>query len=457
MELRLNPKTDGLHEEFARAQPFPHLVIDNFLPEPFARELSDAFPDFSEKHALAEHGAVGGKAVREDVRSLGPSFSALDRYFSSPEFLGWMSRVTGIPDLLYDPEYLGGGTHENLPGQDLSVHVDFNFHPKNGWHRRLNALVYLNPRWEEDWGGELELWRDPWTKPSQNQIAKLAPIWNRLVVFPTTENSWHGFETVRAPRGFSRRSFALYLYTKERPAVETASMHSTIYFERPLPETIRPGKVLSREDFDELTRLTIRRDGLLQFLYRREKEFNDVIEAQRRQLRRFESQLGTGATAAGLASPAEEVETREYRINDAAGLGWHLTAVADVAASPSPGQWVVVESREGGGRALVFLHSRRRHLFLATRPASPRVALLHPSEILGLVVEVRKSHGAPIVLPKWVAAPLHGRLLVELFLGVHAAKNSVLGRVRSPLLWRLSQRYRRVLVRLGFQPPLLPP
>jgi hypothetical protein len=280
MNQNLFESASTLRDRFANAEPFPHLVIDNFLTDGFARKLLDEFPRFDSHLAKDEHGRVGKKCTREDVDNLGDGYRALSQLFSSEPFLRWMSELTEIKDLIHDPMYIGGGTHENLPGQDLSLHVDFNYHPFEGWHRRLNVLLYLNPEWDDSWGGALELWRNPWDSPSKNQVVKIAPRWNRMVVFATTENSWHGFEAVKVPEGRidSRKSFALYLYSKERPAHERRSMHSTIYYERPIPETIKPGEVLSAADYEEMMRLTVRRDEMLRLLYERESELHRLTE-----------------------------------------------------------------------------------------------------------------------------------------------------------------------------------
>ena len=124
--------------------------------------------------------------------------------------------ITGIPNLLYDPDYVGGGTHQNLHGQDLDPHVDFNYHPKNQRHRRLNLIVFLNPEWREEWGGAFELHVNPWLPPEEDTVKTIVPITNRCLLFETSENSWHGFRRINLPpekKHLSRRSIAVYYYT----------------------------------------------------------------------------------------------------------------------------------------------------------------------------------------------------------------------------------------------------
>jgi len=260
---------------FAGAQPFRHVVIDGFLERELAHRLLATFPRFEDRYALNEMGAVGGKAVREHVRDLGEAFRLLDEQIQSPAFLDLVSHITGIPDLLYDPHYVGGGTHENVHGQSLDPHVDFNYHPGTRWHRRLNLIVYLNPEWEDAWGGLLELHSDPW-RPAENRITRVPPLMNRCVIFETTESSWHGFEAIALPddrRALSRKSFAIYLYTRERPPEQTAPAHATIYVPDGRPRELVPGVVLDEAAIAKLDARFHHFRGQLRFLYTREQHF----------------------------------------------------------------------------------------------------------------------------------------------------------------------------------------
>lgn len=273
----LNPAVTSraaeLTRQFADAKPFRHAVIDDFLDPAFCQQLMAEFPAFDKENALNEYGEIGGKAVIPNITRLGPAYKRFDALMRDRGFLDLMGRIAGIEALRYDPEYIGGGTHENLSGQELDLHVDFNYHPKTFLHRRLNLIVFLNPEWSEAWGGCLELREDPWDL-SSGEARIVVPVANRAVLFETTERSWHGFTRIQLPeekRRISRRSVAVYFYTKDRPSDQTAPSHATVYIPRPLPDHLQAGYTLKQSDVDTLHALIEGRNAQIRYLYEREK------------------------------------------------------------------------------------------------------------------------------------------------------------------------------------------
>jgi hypothetical protein len=248
---------------FAEAEPFRYAVIDGFFESAFAEQLLARFPAFDPALAKNEiYGGVWGKAVNTKLREIDPVYQRLYELVASPPFLDCMGEITGIPGLMFDPAFYGGGTHENLHGQDLDPHVDFNYDQAQQLHRRLNLIVYLNKDWRTEWGGALELHSNP-RKPEENRVRAVDPVFNRAVLFETNEHSWHGFPRIELPEGErrrSRKSISIYLYTRERPAHEIAPLHGTFYVQRPLPEWVQPGHVLSEEDCAYLRHAVDRRD-----------------------------------------------------------------------------------------------------------------------------------------------------------------------------------------------------
>src|SRR5262249_34806488 len=116
-------------------------------------------------------------------------------------------------------------------------------HPRYGLDRRLNAILYLNSNWQEEYGGHLELWDRDMTRC----VSRIAPLFNRLVVFTTTDFSYHGHPNVlECPEGMTRKSLALFYYTNGRPADEVSDLHWTLF-------QARPGEEF--EDFEQRDRL----------------------------------------------------------------------------------------------------------------------------------------------------------------------------------------------------------
>lgn len=267
-------------------------MIDEFLRPEAAEDMLRDFPTVDDPSKLVnEFGVPNPKSAISDVRSLAPIYLEMDQYIQSDEFLTAMSRLTQIPDLRYDPWYYGAGTHENFHGAGLDAHYDFNIHPKTAYHRRLNAIVYLNKDWDPQWKGDIAFHTNPWDL--QNDVKKsIEPQFNRCVIFETTENSWHSVTPVNLPadkRKNSRKSFTIYLYTETRPPEETAPEHGTVYVQPNLPEHIREGRTLTADDMAEIETNLHRRHEYLRAMYKREYRFAEIIDDLKREVREWKS------------------------------------------------------------------------------------------------------------------------------------------------------------------------
>lgn len=201
----------SLREAFNNAQPFRFLVIDNFLHQTAAEKLSKNFP---EKRKLSIHwkGLNEKKSEGSDWNSFGHDFLDLHKEISSPAFYQWLSEITGIDDLFTSNDSMGSGLHLGENNSFLDIHVDFSMNTKLNVYRRINMLIYLNEGWQEDWGGNLELWDGKLSKCHH----KISPISNRCVLFETSDESYHGYDLITVPNDdIKRKSIYAYFYTKE--------------------------------------------------------------------------------------------------------------------------------------------------------------------------------------------------------------------------------------------------
>jgi len=223
---------EALRDQVRNAQPFPHLKIDGFLEPSFAERCAASFPSYEEAQRMGfEFSAINEnrKVQITDSCKFPDPIKQLHAALADPAFLDLLSYVFQIPGLLADPDLRGGGIHETGPRGHLDVHVDFNYVKDKDWHRRLNILLYLNKEWKPEWGGHVELW-DQDVKVCHHSFA---PIFNRCVIFETSEISYHGVTAVRCPPDYSRKSFAAYYYTKVAPPGWDGTTHSTLFKARP--------------------------------------------------------------------------------------------------------------------------------------------------------------------------------------------------------------------------------
>lgn len=236
---RLDPKEAQatgamLATDYDQAFPFRHIVIDNFLPTDVLQHALDNFPAERLKSDIVFDINYGGHHKRQILPyDCNKEAQALFSFLNSQPVLQFLEGLTGITGLIPDPYFEGGGFHEISRGGLLGVHADFRINEKLHLERRLNLLIYLNPEWDEAWGGRLELWDKAMTKCE----AQVYPILNRCVVFNTDADSFHGHpDPLNVPEHIKRRSIALYYYTSSRHVYKEVPNNSTMYYARPNDE-----------------------------------------------------------------------------------------------------------------------------------------------------------------------------------------------------------------------------
>jgi len=214
----------ALHEQYKDAKPFPHLIIDDFLVE--ASDISATLEETDLSNWSYDPNVSQfqvNKFWNSDLNHLPENVAMALWELNQQLALDFFSELTGIPNLIADPSYLGGGVHVTMTGGKLDIHADFNIHPETGLHRRVNALLFLNEGWRPEWNGQLELYdKDNLARPAKT----VDPILNRLAVFGTTDTSFHGVpEPLACPPNRKRFSLALYYYTEDRPDEEKSPFH----------------------------------------------------------------------------------------------------------------------------------------------------------------------------------------------------------------------------------------
>mgnify|MGYP001242180111 CR=1 FL=1 len=214
-------------EDFLDAAPYAHIVLDDFLESEAAESLLEEFGDADKWSHYNHYNERKMGLTRFD--EFGERTQAIVSELSSPRFLEFLQGMSGIDDLLADPDLDGGGLHQILPSGYLNVHADFQSHTtRPSWSRQLNMLIYLNKDWQDEWGGFLELWAEDMTEA----VESVRPDFNRCVIFHTTTASMHGHPTPLAcPAGNSRKSLALYYFRDERVVQKLAP---TDYRARPV-------------------------------------------------------------------------------------------------------------------------------------------------------------------------------------------------------------------------------
>ena len=202
----------NMSNDFLNAEPYEHIVIDNFCDPIALKEALHFIPgaDSKSHNKSRDYIFAKNKFEKADFQILCPQLEALKNDLMSPDFATFVSKITN-EKIFIDPSFHGGGLHQGGLGSFLDMHADFNFHPENlPWFRNVNILLYLNENWRPEFGGELKLMDG---RRSDSKVTLIQPIFNRAVIMFTRDYTLHGYDPINFPKGTFRTSIAAYGYT----------------------------------------------------------------------------------------------------------------------------------------------------------------------------------------------------------------------------------------------------
>lgn len=186
-----------------QTEPFRHVVLEQFQ-EVLCRRAAYHWPapDWPGWSAVYDS-PLERKRTCHDWRAMPEPCRELLRHIISVRCEEWFGRPL-VPDL----GLWGGGMHDMGCGDHLDLHLDADIHPACGLTRRVNAVLFLDD-WPAEWGGALEFWDGDRKGP----VVSIAPASGRLVLFETSDASYHGVPTPLAcPPGARRKTLTVWWY-----------------------------------------------------------------------------------------------------------------------------------------------------------------------------------------------------------------------------------------------------
>lgn len=195
--------------------PFYYHVIDDFFDYNTAKKIESEFPDYNSDVWFQYNNPIEKKKACNNWYFFKEEIYKTFCHLNSYEFIEKIKDITGIKVLYPDIGLHGGGMHISGRDDKLNIHLDYSIHPKLKLQRKLNLIVYMSENWDTEWGGNLEFWTHDHDKNKPRECGKkINNIFNRAVLFDTTQNSWHGYpEPLSCPIDRHRKSLAVYYLT----------------------------------------------------------------------------------------------------------------------------------------------------------------------------------------------------------------------------------------------------
>mgnify|MGYP001198870194 FL=1 len=198
-------------------KPFPHAVIDDFLPKEIFEKIvsalnnSEDFKDVKKRFSsnVELNKKVYGDNDLNEILKLpvnilgGVNFKKLFENYLDGQ------KMVSMCDW---PEYGGAYPfHQMTNNGMLGSHVDHS-HSQSGDLHVANSIYYVSPKWNSNWGGETILF----SKAGLKIEKKIEPKPNRVILFIHSSSSFHGVNKITSPNGTKRSTYYMDYYINDK-------------------------------------------------------------------------------------------------------------------------------------------------------------------------------------------------------------------------------------------------
>lgn len=221
------------HSTSLSSFPFPHLVIDNFLPIERARKIQQDILNLPSNEFDRYSNPFETKNTLRNKSHFPESVQDLFKELTSISFLKQLSELVRV-NIVNDEHKHYWGIHTYEKGDKLEIHVDAGIHPQTGYKKYLTLGIYLSHNWEEDHGGELEFWSGDSAECEDPKIEKcivsIPPIFNRMILFVCDDFAWHGNPNPTKSQDSKRIFVTLSYLTKDTNLKRCNNQRKRAYF-----------------------------------------------------------------------------------------------------------------------------------------------------------------------------------------------------------------------------------
>jgi|694.fasta_scaffold138821_3 hypothetical protein len=228
-----------LPEEYQNIKPYPYYYQDNILDPKFALELQKEILEIPKDAFDTYDNPFETKLTFRDKNNFPELSERLFKYLESDYYINKVSKLCGYK-LIKDPNRNFTQIHTYENNGKLDIHLDAEVHPITKDYKMITLGIYLSYDWKDTYGCDLEIWNGDSWKESNHKIydcvTKVAPIFNRLIIFTNTNNSWHGNPNIMDGNNDSKRIFVTisYLSPNENKDNNQIFREKALFIQRPI-------------------------------------------------------------------------------------------------------------------------------------------------------------------------------------------------------------------------------